>query len=419
MMASPEVRRGRRVVVVLLAVTLLTQRLAIPLGGDQLPLSLPLILGVLVVGVRSGALSIDVAGLRLYVLAMGAIVVSTLAVLSLGRTPSLLSLLFLFAVYTVAVVRSTVPPGSLTDGVQRAYLRIMTVAAAVSVGQILIQYLGVPYEDYLLRLVPEPFVQQGYATGDPLVYGSGLHRTNAVLFLEPSFLGYFLGIAVVMALSRRASPWLICLLVAGAVPPLAGNAIVVVLAGVVVLAAGPLRRGLRALAPTVALLLAVALATPLGDLYLERSTEISGEDTSASLRLVDPYVILLPAWWSSPSSVLVGQGAGAATTVIDTTTEQAVITPVVPKLLVEYGILGALPVLLFLGWALLGDPRTRPWLPGLLIGFFVLNPALLQVTLAVGTIALARLVPGVPSRGRDGGPAVRPERALQATPGRG
>ncbi|RBY87386.1 hypothetical protein [Blastococcus sp. TF02A-26] len=399
-MSTPlAVRRARRVVVVLLAATLLTQRLALPLGADQLPLSLPLVLGVLVIGVASGALRIDLAGLRLYALAMGAVVVSTLVVLALGSSPSLMSLVFLLAIYTVAVVRSPVAPGLLADTTHRAYLGIMTGAAVVSLGQVVIQYLGVPYQDYLLRIVPPEFVQQGYATGDPLMYGSDLHRTNAVLFLEPSFLGYFLGIAVVMALARHCSAWRVCLLVAGAVPSLAGNAIVVVLAGVAVLAAGPLRRRLRGLVPVLAVVLVVAVATPLGDLYFERSTEISGEDNSTTLRLVDPYEILLPAWWSTPESVLVGSGAGAATEVINTTTEQAVTTPVIPKLLVEYGILGAVPVLLFLGWALVGNPRTRPWSPGLLIGFFVVNAALLQVTFAVGTILLARLVPGVPRPG--------------------
>ncbi len=398
-MTDPAVRRSRRVVVVLLAVTLLTQRLAIPLGEDQLPLSLPLVIGVLGFGLLTGALRIDPQGLRLYALAMGAAAACTLAVLVLGGVPSLLSLSFLLAIYTVAVVRTPVAPESVADTAHRAYLAIMTGAAAVSVGQFVVQYLGVPYEDLLARVVPAQFLQQGYATGDPLVYGSPLHRTNAVLFLEPSFLGYFLGIAIVMALARRSSPWRVLLLVAGAIPPLAGNAVVVVLAGVAVLAAGPLRSRLRALVPTLAVVLVVVLATPLGDLYFERSTEISGDGNSTTLRLIDPYEILLPAWVSTPESVLVGQGAGVATTVIDTTTEEAVITPVVPKLLLEYGVLGAVPLLLFLGWAVAGGLRGRPWALGLVIGFFVLNAALLQVTFAVGTILLARLVPALPPQG--------------------
>ncbi|MFQ1003241.1 hypothetical protein [Modestobacter sp. SSW1-42] len=393
---EPATRRARRVVVALLLVTLLTQRIAIPFGGDQLPVSLPLVVLLLVAALVSGALEFDPPRLRLYVLAMGAAVACTIVAIATGRSPSVLSLVFLIGIYLIAVVRSPVSPETLADPVHRVFLRFMSWAAAVSLLQFGVQYLGVPYEDYLARLVPEAFLQQGYNTGDPLAYGSPIYRSNAVVFLEPSFLGYFLGVAVVLALGRGVATWRVCLLVAGAIPPLAGNAIAVLVPGLIVLALGQRRAVLRKLVPALVLGLVVAVATPLGSLYIGRSTEITGGDTSANLRLVQPYELLVPVWTASPASVLVGEGAGAATTVIQQATREAVTTPAVPKLLVEYGALGGIPVLLFLGWVLLGDLRGRPWAIGLFFGYLVLNAALLQVTFAIATILLVRLVPGLP-----------------------
>ena len=393
---DPATRRARRVVVGLLLVTLLTQRIAIPFGGDQLPVSLPLVVLLLVAALTTGALEFDPPRLRLYVLATAAAVLCTVVAVAAGRSPSVLSLVFLIAIYLIAVVRSPVAPEALADPVHRVFLRFMSWAAAVSLVQFVVQYAGVPYEDYLARVVPEALLQRGYNTGDPLAYGSAIYRSNAVVFLEPSFLGYFLGAAVLLALGRGVATWRVCLLVAGAVPPLAGNAVAVLVPGLLVLAFSHRRAVLRKLVPALVLGLVLALATPLGSLYLGRSTEIAGGDTSANLRLVQPYQLLLPVWTASPESVLVGEGAGAATTVIQQATREAVTTPAVPKLLVEYGALGAIPVLLFLGWVLLGDMRGRPWAIGLVFGYLVLNAALLQVTFAIGTVLLIRLVPGLP-----------------------
>lgn len=396
------VRRSGRAVVALLVLTLLTQRLAIPVGGEQVPVSLPLLLAVAAVALLTGALVLDPVQLRLYALAMAAVVACTLYLLARGRAPSLLSLGFLLSIYAIAVVRSPVDPRWTADRVHRAYLALMGTAAAVSVLQLLVQYLGVPYEDLLARVVPPAALLEGYRTGDPVAYGSELHRTNAVLFLEPSFLGYFLAVAVLVAVGRGARLWLVCLLIAGMIPTLSGNAVVVLVPGLVALALGRHRRHLVRLVPALVVGLVIAVLTPLGSLYLDRSTEVTAADTSSNLRLVQPYELLLPAWTESAETVWVGRGAGAATDVIEAQGAGlgAVITPAVPKLLVEYGLLGTVPVLFALLWTVLAGARRRPWAWGLLIGFVVLNPALLQVTLAVGTVLLMRLVPGLPDEPR-------------------
>jgi hypothetical protein len=169
---DPAVRRARRVVVALLLVTLLTQRLAVPFGGDQLPVSLPLVVLLVVTALATGALELDLPRLRLYVLAVGAAVLCTVVAIGTGHSPSVLSLVFLIAIYLIAVVRSPVGGEALADPVHRVYLRVMSWAAVVSLVQFAVQYLGVPYEDYLARVVPVAFLQQGYNTGDPLAYGS-------------------------------------------------------------------------------------------------------------------------------------------------------------------------------------------------------------------------------------------------------
>jgi hypothetical protein len=316
----------------------------------------------------------------------------TLAQLVLGSAPSLFSLALVVALYSMAAVVARISPDAVAS-VERVFLRLMAVFALVSVGQLATQYLGIPYEDHLLRVVPETLLLDNYNTADPIAYGESLYRSNGVIFLEPSFLSLFLGAAVALALYRRADWRLVTVLLVGMVPPLAGSGFVVLIPVLVFLAFSHRRRNLLAVVPALLVAAAVAFLTPLGELYLDRSTEASDTNTSSSARLVQPYTTLLPPSIEDPVSTAVGHGAGVANDYLTRIGLGDVTTPVVPKIFYEYGLTGLLGILGLLLLLLGRGVRQRPWTAGLLLLYLYVNASFLQHTQVFITLFWICLVP--------------------------
>ncbi|KQS68805.1 hypothetical protein [Modestobacter sp. Leaf380] len=378
--------------IALVLVGTLLQRIALPLGSDQVPLGIPLLLGITALGVWTGEFRVTDRKLRALVVFIGTATVCTLLQVATGSTPSLLSLGLLFCIYPLVALTADIGRAGVA-AVEEVFLRLMTVAALVSVGQLAVQYAGVPYEDHLLRVVPESLLLVGYNTGDPITYGDPLYRSNAVLFLEPSFISLFLGIAVALALFRRRSWLMVTVLLAGMIPPLAGSGFVVLAPALVVLALGRDRARLFAAVPAVVLAVLLALATPLGDLYLERSFEASNPNTSSSARLVQPYGALLPPTFEDYTTTLIGHGAGTADDYLIDVGLIDVTAPLVPKVLYEYGLVGAVGILALLVVFLAVEVRRRPWTVGIFLLFLYVNASFLQSTLVFITLFWISLMP--------------------------
>lgn len=385
--------RARTIVLALLLVILLGQRFGVPIAdGQQIPAALVITLGVLAVGLLTGALVLDRQRTLLYLASMTTLTLLTVVSLARQQDPSVLSVFFVVSLYALATVRASVLGGEDVDWLLDSYVRIMSIIAVVGIIHAGVQYVGIPYEDWFARVVPEQFIMQGYNTGDPIAWDSPIYRTNGVVFLEPSFFSYFLGIAVVVALYRGHSVWTVSLLMVAIVPTLAGNGLVVLAAGIVALAFGRYRRNLIALVIPLGAAALMAMATPLADHFLNRVTEVSSPDSSSSMRLVQPYQMLWPAWLDDPLAVLLGNGAGSATDIVAASRVPGVLAPVLPKLFFEYGVIGAMAFLVFFLWALCSGGGERPWAGGILVSYLFLNAAFLQETFALSTILFVYLL---------------------------
>jgi hypothetical protein len=368
---------------VLLAIVL-GQRFGVPVGGGvQLPVSLAIVLFLMAWGMFSGVLQLNFVRYRLYVIASTALVVLTLLAYLAGRQPSLPSALLAVALYAMAAFDFSLRRSDI-DRVWDVLIAVMTIAAVVSLAQAAVQYVGVEYRDWIGDLLPDAVIIPGYNSGDPLAYGSQIYRVNGLVFLEPSFLSYFLGVAVVVALQRRAPWWRVALLFAGMVPTLAGNGIVIVLPAVMLLFAMD-DRGVRRLAVPLAVAVVLALVTPVGSRLVDRIGEINSPGSSAYLRLVAPYAVVIPPVLDDPLALAMGFGAGQAEAYAADFGPDSMLTPYLPKLLFEYGAIGTVAFSLFaLSVFLRGI--TRPVVPGLLFAYFVLNAAFLQAPIALTTI---------------------------------
>jgi len=147
----------------------------------------------------------------------------------------------------------------------------------------------------------------------------------------------------------------------------------------------------------VALAVALASATPLGATFVSRTTEVQQANSSTSLRLVQPYLRLLPPATESVEDVLLGHGPGSSDLYYEQNLPPEVVvgllTPFFPKALYEYGAFGVLLICAFLLQIFFDGPRRRPpWLIGLLLVYLLINAALLQPTLAYLTILFLGLL---------------------------
>jgi hypothetical protein len=382
-----------RYIRVLMLVIVLGQRLAVPLGpGEQLPANLALVLIVLGAGLMGGHLRLDPLLILLYVVGIGALLALTLLALARGLDVSLLSVGFIVALYLLWTVETPSIPVADQVRLLDTFVGVMVGMAVVGLVQAGSQYLGVAYQDWLARIIPGPFLLQGYNTSDPISWSDPIHRTNGVIFLEPSLFSFFLGLALVIALHRRKPLLTVGLLLFAMLPTVAGNGFLVLFAGIGILALRGRWRDLRSLVLPGALAVVGSLAIPGAAKLFTRVTEAGTEGSSSSLRLIEPYTQLLPELLKNPTAVVFGSGAGTSTTYLSKVGSAGLLSPVVPKLLFEYGALGTVLFLVFLVASLVRGSRPTPWTLGVLVAYFVVNAALEQPTFVLVTILFVRLL---------------------------
>lgn len=359
---------------------------------------MPIVSVLVAVGCALGLFRVDRRRLVLVTVLVLTAAALTLVQLLLGAMPSLLSFALLIVLYAPAVLTPKADAVAYR-AVGRFFVRLMGVAAVVSVVQLVVQAAGLPWRDWLAQVVPAQLLLADFNTGNPISYGASIDRATAVVFLEPSFLSLLLGVAVVVALRLRLGWKPVTLLLVGIVPTVAGNGLVVVGLAIVVWFFSRSRGRLLELVPAGVLAVAVAALTPLGAVFLARSTEGGGEDSSTGLRLVQPYVQLVPPSLQDALHALVGHGAGAASDYIARTTTQPLLATAFPKVLFEFGLIGVVGVLLPLLILLASPLRRQPELIGLVAAFFVVNASLLTPLTVYLVVLLLLWMPDMAERG--------------------
>lgn len=402
----------------LLAVVLL-QRFVVPLGGSgDVPLLLPLALGVAAFGMVRRLMHVDPLRAGLVLLALGGCATTGMLSVALGRPDtSLMSLLYLVSTYIPFVLVLTAPPGDVVERTMAFLSRLAAVVGAAAVTQILIQPLGVPYSDVLRSVVPDPFLTDAFNTSYPIVWNSPIYKSNAWVFLEPSICSQFLGLAFVVMLFRGRPGWPLLLVAAGIMSTVAGTGMVLAALGCVLLA---VQRGLRALRPLllpVAVVLSIVAVTPVGPVLAERVTETSDSDSSGSLRFVQPFQVFGGAWLEDVDTAVLGAGPGASERLaVRVAGSTALQQPVPLKLLYDYGALATVYFLICMTWVVMSRAPVPIVAVGLLAAWLVLNSALLMPVIIVLMWSLTSLLSGARPWTPDTGPSTTlpEERALHA-----
>lgn len=393
----PSPRRSTRaapVICVGLALCVLLQRVAVPVGEDGI--SCILVLGYAVLGVLLllDLVEHDRRRAQLYLFACAACGLAAWSGTWAGRPVAFMSFLLLVVVYVPWVFRLRPHAGTpdTTWRVVRFFVRMMVFFAAVSVGQQAAQLSGAwTFQDYLADLLPAQFLLGDYNTVIPTEYGSPVIKSQAFVFLEPSFLCQFLALGILAGLLVRAPLWQLGLMGLGMVATYSGTGILLLAvgAGILVLRAPSSLRPKVVLATAAALLL--VLSSPLAAPLLERSEETADATSSWSLRFVLPYQEVAKGLQEAPHRYLTGAGPGTSERLLESDKEGAglaVVYPVAPKLIFEYGLPAGGLFLVFWFVALLRGACLRV-LPGALVFMLaVLSGSLLQPS----TIVLAWLL---------------------------
>lgn len=372
----------------LLASTVLFQRLVVPLGGTELSVVFILTYSTMAYLAGSGAIVVDRLNALLYLLATSACVLAVVTNFGTGKTTSLVYLVLIYLPFCLRLrgeLRSIFAP--LVD----RFIALMTVLGVVGVLQMALQLAGLwTYQDLVAVVVPVHYLARGYNTAYPIAYGSPLIKSTSFVFYEPSFFSQFVALALIMTLLRKGATWRVLVFVVALACAVSGTGILLLGVGLVCLA---LRRGptwtLR-LAALAALAGAVVSVSPLGSAFLARRGEASSQDSSASLRFVQPYQY---TWQvlshARPAAVGLGPGAADATAArIGVATGRPIAFASSLKLLLEYGLPGGLAFLAFLLVAL--TRGTPSWvLTGCVLALhLVLSGGLLQAPTAFAAMVL-------------------------------
>lgn len=335
------------------------QRLAVP--GLPISLTVPLLLLWAGLAVTRGLLEIDMVRTVWWLLAAGVTSLLMVAQAGLLTVPliSVNSWLLWVITWLPMVLRFT----DRSEAAYQATMRAVAVAGAwlsgASVLFVAVQLVGFSYRDLLAQVVPSSMLLQGFVITYPITYGSPIYKSNAWLALEPSFLSFMIGVALVCALASSRRPLLVIWLSIGLLCTTAGSGIAVV--GVYVLLLILRGRGQQLLryVPLAVPLLILAAATTLGDSVLARLTEASDARSSTALRMIEPYVHLLPQWLSDPVKLFVGGGPGSSQRMIDDLGILGLLVPTPAKMLYDYGLFGGALMLALVVLAYLRSPAPE------------------------------------------------------------
>lgn len=308
--AGEVVRKDRvvRLIGVELVVLVLTQKLAIPLGGAQIQISLAVHICFLGVMWWNGLLRVSPFQTMLYCLTAGlALLLHTLITTYGYSVPSLLSYLLIYSI-TIFVV-------PIDEG---QYHRILKIYQKIAVFACLavwldwaVQIANLPMPNYEI-LIPKSIRLADYVYLQPVVWGSRWSKPNGIIFPETSFVSGFLGVALVIEIGIFRRLRYIVLVLTSLLASLGGSGMLLV-----GLCAPFLLRGLRpAFIASVAVALAISLAVgaQIGvfDTLTQRSTEVMNENSSGYHRFVEPLNLMADSVLRDGPDALFGAGAGTA-----------------------------------------------------------------------------------------------------------
>jgi hypothetical protein len=364
-------------IVLLVAWLLYGQRIAIPFGEKQIPAILPIFWAALLLLVARRRARVSRSRLLFSCLAVG---VMTTTLLFSTEGYSVLSFLYIFAIYIPVLFRWKDDGNNVYNNVIRFYRNFMLSAAILGILQFSVQLLGLPYLD-LADIVPEIFLQKGYATTYPIIGGSPLLKSNGIFFLEPSFFSQYLAIALFIEIMLSLSVKRIFLLFAALLMTFSGTGPLMLIVAAPFIISRNLFGAQKS--RVIRFLQAVLICSGFlifflqffGDAFTRRAETEGRPGSSAHMRFVRPYELAFETYEADARRMLTGIGPGLAD---DMPFSHEANFGIIPKLLIEYGIVACFLFLLFISLSFFYRVKWRALCFVLFFKYLLLSGAFLE-----------------------------------------
>jgi hypothetical protein len=377
MAAASEVRSGATartaaIWLLLLAVTF-GQRFCVPFGTSQIPISTFMAYGALYLLLTSGRARINAVALILY----GAVVASLVVTLFFGKVFfSTFSFFYLILLYFVYLFSTDVTRSEYL-GYLKIFQNLMIGLALIAVAQF-VEQLTLHTTMSLFDFVPENFLVAGYNTRPTLFYGSGFYKANADFFLEPSFLSQYMAVAIIIEILFFASWKRIALYGAAIFVSFSGTGMVLLLLFAVATVIRTKRWAMLYPLPLLVILLIVFQDNQFVMAIIGRLGEFDETNTSAFMRFIGPNEVLSGILGPDFGAFLVGRGPGFVEELNRGALGAPVNFPVIHKMLLEYGIVGTLPFMVFVVTRFFAGSRSKLLSAAAVLMYLVLSGSLLQ-----------------------------------------
>lgn len=384
-------RRVAAWIAVLFGLLVVLQRFSVP-GLTNVSMLVPAVIGWMVLARIAGVLEVDRTRLCWWlgfagVSALGMLVQQQLVDQAVISLTAWLLIVVVWLPFTMrAVDRSTPTYMCLLRHVSWISAGL-AVLAVIMVG---LQLIGIPYRDYFAAYVPATLQLEGFVISYPITWGSPIFKANAWIGLEPSFVSAQLGVGLLAAIFVRARMWMILVLILGLIATVSGSGIVIVLVGLLVMVLHRSRVLLVRYAVVAGIAVGASLLTPFGTMLLDRSTEFQGENTSTSLRALQPYEELIPRWATDPLGMLLGYGPGSSQRAVEATNVLGLLVPTPAKVFFEYGLIAGFVLAAFMFVCYWGGP-SRTFAVTLLVSLWVLQPGSTTLTITLPLLVLVTL----------------------------
>ncbi len=360
------------------------QKIAIPIGGIQIFLALPLILAITALGFITRRLEIKSDNLLLYLIMVA--ILSLTQILG-GQSFSVGSILLLIIIHAPYMFK--MKSGLGMGGIQFIYFqRIMVIIAIIGIVQYSAQYVIGSYLAFFLDLMPmQNIILQGFNSTIPLSYGGSIFKSNGFFLLEPSSFSQLLAVAIMVEIIYFKN-WKRVILFIGAIAvTFSGTGLIILFALVPIYLVQ--HRKFFILGLMVFAVVTAPIWSPIVgvDKTVNRASELSSTKSSGYARFASIIPTLNTYIVPQTSTFLFGLGAGSIIdTFASTTVDYERHNPSWGKMIFEYGVIGAAAYFIFIGllfWQGSGSPYIKAALliQLIILGEYVLPPTLHNLVL--------------------------------------
>lgn len=349
---SPE---QRMLAWIILSVTIFI-KFAIPVAGYQFFLAVFMMVGIIAYGFTFGYLTLHSKRFLLFLMLAGVLISTQLLGGHDFSVPSVMMLLFIHVPYIFRFSRPVDPAYSF-DFFQKLMVFVSIVGILQYFGQYVIgSNLAFPLDFF----VPEAFFMQGYNGLNELTLGGEHYKSNGVFIQEPSNMSQLLALGLIIegVFYRR---WkVIALFLFALAVTFSGTGIMVLM---MVL---PIFLLIRKRFLTLLFMIVLFVSAPVWAPYVglertvERATEFTSKRSSGYARFISPIVsidnLLLTQGWQD---ITFGLGAGFMGDIgSEVKTDYETAGSTWGKIVIEYGLIGALMYLVFMSYILMTTEKN-------------------------------------------------------------